>query len=125
MDLMDLHARHLERGGERHASRFDTTNGCSRVGIGHTGLANMTGPTSQAMTKLLRLACQGGGAAANGFVRVIVGAVFLAEGIQKFLFPAALGIGRFQHIGILIPEVSAPFVGVIEIVGGTSLLLAC
>jgi putative oxidoreductase len=82
----------------------------------------MTGPTSQAMTKLLRLACHGRGAAANAFVRVLVGAVFLAEGIQKFLFPAALGIGRFQHIGIPIPEVSAPFVGVIEIVGGTFLL---
>ena len=32
-------------------------------------------------------------------VRILVGWVFLAEGIQKFLFPAALGAGRFAKIG--------------------------
>jgi uncharacterized membrane protein YphA (DoxX/SURF4 family) len=47
-------------------------------------------------------------------VRLIVGAVFVSEGIQKFLFPATLGVGRFAKIGIPWPELSAPFVGVFE-----------
>ena len=29
-------------------------------------------------------------------IRLIVGAVFLSEGIQKFLFPAIRGAGRFE-----------------------------
>ena len=41
-------------------------------------------------------------------VRLIVGAVFLSEGIQKFLFPAALGVGRFAKIGIPWPGFTAP-----------------
>ena len=56
-------------------------------------------------------------------VRLIVGAVFLSEGIQKFLFPAALGAGRFAKIGIPAPEITAPFVGVVEI-GCGALVLA-
>jgi putative oxidoreductase len=56
-------------------------------------------------------------------IRLIVGGVFLSEGIQKFLFPAELGVGRFVKIGIPSPEIMAPFVGVVEIVGGTLLLV--
>jgi putative oxidoreductase len=56
-------------------------------------------------------------------VRVIVGGVFLTEGIQKFLFAGELGVGRFTKIGIPFPEVMAPFVGVVEIVGGLLLLV--
>jgi putative oxidoreductase len=56
-------------------------------------------------------------------IRLVVGGVFLSEGIQKFLFPAALGVGRFVKIGIPAPEVMAPFVGVVEIVGGLMLLV--
>jgi putative oxidoreductase len=56
-------------------------------------------------------------------VRLIVGGVFLTEGIQKFLLPGELGVGRFVKIGIPLPEVMAPFVGVVEIVGGTLLLV--
>ena len=51
-------------------------------------------------------------------VRLVVGCVFLAEGIQKFLFSDALGVGRFIKIGIPMPEIMAPFVGVVEIVCG-------
>lgn len=51
-------------------------------------------------------------------VRFIAGAVFLSEGIQKFLYPDALGVGRFIKIGIPFPEFFAPFVGVVEIVFG-------
>ena len=57
--------------------------------------------------------------AAAILVRGLVGVVFLSEGIQKFLFPAALGVGRFVKIGIPFPDVTAPFVGVVEILCGT------
>jgi len=57
------------------------------------------------------------------FIRLAVGSVFLSEGMQKFLFPAALGVGRFARIGIPTPEIMAPFVGVVEITCG-SLVLA-
>ena len=56
-------------------------------------------------------------------IRVLVGWVFLSEGIQKFLFPDSLGIGRFVKIGIPWPQVMAPFVGVVEIVCGSLLLI--
>ena len=61
--------------------------------------------------------------AAIVLVRVLVGWVFLSEGIQKFLFPAALGIGRFAKIGIPAPQVTAPFVGAVEIICGVLILL--
>ena len=56
-------------------------------------------------------------------VRLLVGAVFLSEGIQKFLFPATLGVGRFIKIGIPYPLFFAPFVGVVEVVCGTLLIV--
>jgi len=70
------------------------------------------------MTALARLVCDARGAGANALVRVLVGTVFASEGIQKFLFPEALGAGRFAKIGIPVPHISAPFVGVVEIVAG-------
>jgi putative oxidoreductase len=56
-------------------------------------------------------------------VRVLVGWVFVSEGVQKFLFPAALGVGRFAKIGIPVPQFTAPFVGVVEIVCGSLVLI--
>ncbi len=56
-------------------------------------------------------------------IRILVGWVFLSEGIQKFLFPDSLGAGRFVKIGIPWPQVMAPFVGVVEIVCGALLLV--
>src|ERR1700691_6714662 len=56
-------------------------------------------------------------------VRILVGWVFLSEGIQKFLFPAALGAGRVAKIGIPAPQFFGPFVGVVETVCGTLLIL--
>lgn len=56
-------------------------------------------------------------------IRVLLGWVFLSEGIQKFLFPDSLGVARFVKIGIPWPQVMAPFVGVVEIVCGTLLLV--
>ena len=37
-------------------------------------------------------------------IRMMVGAVFLSEGIQKFLYPATRGAGRFEKIGLANPE---------------------
>jgi uncharacterized membrane protein YphA (DoxX/SURF4 family) len=56
-------------------------------------------------------------------IRLIVGAVFLSEGIQKFLFPNDLGVGRFIKIGIPAPQIMAPFVGMVEIVCGSLIIL--
>jgi putative oxidoreductase len=61
--------------------------------------------------------------AATILIRLMVGAVFLSEGIQKFLFPDALGVGRFVKIGIPHPEIMAPFVAVFEIGCGSLLIL--
>lgn len=61
--------------------------------------------------------------AAAILIRLLAGAVFLSEGIQKFLFPDERGIGRFSEIGIPAPEMTASFVGVIEIVCGGLVLL--
>lgn len=61
--------------------------------------------------------------AATVLVRLLVGCVFLSEGIQKFLFPAALGVGRFVKIGIPAPEFLGPFVGVVEIVCGALVIV--
>jgi uncharacterized membrane protein YphA (DoxX/SURF4 family) len=55
-------------------------------------------------------------------IRLLVGAVFLSEGIQKFLFADQLGVGRFAKIGIPAPQMLAPFVGFVEIVCGALIL---
>jgi uncharacterized membrane protein YphA (DoxX/SURF4 family) len=56
--------------------------------------------------------------AATILIRVVGGGIFLTEGIQKFLYPADLGAGRFAKIGIPAPDIMGPFVGGIEIVCG-------
>jgi putative oxidoreductase len=62
-------------------------------------------------------------AGATVLIRILVGGVFLSEGIQKFIYPDALGTGRFVQIGIPAAHVMAPFVGVVEIVCGTLVVL--
>lgn len=57
-------------------------------------------------------------------VRLLVGlVVFLPEGIQKVAFPDMLGAGRFANIGIPYPELMGPFVGIVEIICGTLIIL--
>jgi putative oxidoreductase len=56
-------------------------------------------------------------------IRVIVGLVFLSEGILKFVYPGELGWGRFAHIGLPFPHVLAPFVGAVEIAAGGAPIL--
>ena len=56
-------------------------------------------------------------------IRLMVGGVFLSEGIQKFLYPGELAAGRFLRVGIPMPDVMGPFVGVVETVCGVMVLL--
>jgi putative oxidoreductase len=49
-------------------------------------------------------------------IRLTVGLIFLSEGIQKFLYPEALGSGRFAKLGINPPVFWANFTGSFEIV---------
>jgi putative oxidoreductase len=63
------------------------------------------------------------GPAAVLIIRLMIGMVFVSEGIQKFLFPAEVGAGRFAKIGLPSPESLAPFVGTVEIVCGVLVLV--
>ncbi len=74
------------------------------------------------MTKRLKV-CNTETPAAVVLIRSMVGLVFLSEGVQKFLYPTELGVGRFIKIGIPAPEMVAPFVGWVEIIGGSLILL--
>jgi putative oxidoreductase len=56
-------------------------------------------------------------------IRLIVGTIFLSEGIQKILFPALRGAGRFEKIGLPSPEFLGNFVGVFEIICGALILV--
>ena len=56
-------------------------------------------------------------------IRIVVGLVFLTEGILKFVLPGELGSGRFAHIGLPIPHLLGPFVGVVEMVAGAAMML--
>lgn len=56
-------------------------------------------------------------------IRIMVGAVFLSEGIQKFLYPASRGPGRFDGMGFSNPEFWGNFVGVFEVLSGILILI--
>lgn len=56
-------------------------------------------------------------------IRFLVGITFLSEGIQKFLYPALRGPGRFESIGMPYPEFTGYFVGGFEIICGLLVLI--
>ncbi len=62
------------------------------------------------------------GAASVILIRLMVGAVFLSEGLQKFIFPDALGTGRFTNIGFPDPGIYAGLSGTFEILCGILIL---
>ena len=72
---------------------------------------------------MLRRIVHSNAPAAVVLIRLVVGGIFLSEGIQKFLFPADLAAGRFAKIGIPAPEIMGPFVGVVEIACGTLVII--
>lgn len=61
--------------------------------------------------------------AATILIRILVGAVFLSEGIQKYINPDAVGAGRFAKIGFENGTLLAPFVGATEICCGAFVLV--
>ena len=74
---------------------------------------------------LLRKLLASDAPAAVILVRLMVGAVFLSEGVQKFLFPddPDRGAARFARIGFAAPEFTAGFVATFEIVCGLLILV--
>jgi putative oxidoreductase len=62
------------------------------------------------------------GPRATLLLRLMAGAVFLWEGILKFVY-VNQGIGRFTKLGMPFPLVTAPFVAWLEIIGGICLIL--
>jgi putative oxidoreductase len=55
-------------------------------------------------------------------IRGIVGLMFLLEGFLKFAIPSEFGAGRFAELGLPSPDLLAPFVGGIEMLGGAAML---
>ncbi len=58
---------------------------------------------------------------ATVWIRLMVGWVFFWEGVIKFVF-VNQGVGRFSKLGMPMPEVLAPAIAVLEIVGGLGLI---
>ena len=56
-------------------------------------------------------------------IRLMVGGVFLGEGVLKFLYPAEFGSGRFVTIGIPAPDFFGPFVSSVETIGGVLVIV--
>jgi putative oxidoreductase len=55
--------------------------------------------------------------------RVVVGLIFLSEGLQKYLTPDVTGVGRFAKIGFSNPLFWSYFTGSFEIVCGILVLI--
>jgi len=56
-------------------------------------------------------------------IRLIIGLIFITEGMQKYLFPELLGTGRFLKIGFSDPSFWAYFTGTFEIICGLLVLI--
>ena len=63
------------------------------------------------------------GPAAVVLIRFITGYVFFVEGIQKYLYPDTLGIGRFIKIGIPYPYIMIHVSAGAEIICGALLIM--
>ncbi len=74
-------------------------------------------------TKMKKLILNTDNSRTTILIRLMVGPVFLSEGIQKFLFADTLGSGRFEKIGLPSPEFLGGFVGSFEIVCGLLILV--
>jgi uncharacterized membrane protein YphA (DoxX/SURF4 family) len=61
------------------------------------------------------------GAPGTILLRLMAGSVFLWEGFLKFVYTNQ-GVGRFTKLGLPFPQMTANFVGVLEIVGGLLLI---
>ena len=75
------------------------------------------------MSSFLQKTRASSGSPAFILIRFMVGAVFLSEGIQKFLFADQLGAGRFAKLGLPSPQILGPLVVGFETVCGALLIL--
>ncbi|UOF89270.1 DoxX family protein [Fodinisporobacter ferrooxydans] len=55
-------------------------------------------------------------------LRLILGIIFISHGYSKLATPTGF-IQFFTHVGIPVPHVAVPVIGLIELIGGISLLL--
>jgi putative oxidoreductase len=75
------------------------------------------------MALMQRIGRTSGGATVI-LIRLLVGWVFVCEGVGKFLYPSEQAAGRFDKIpAIPWPQFFGPFVGTVEVVFGTLVLL--
>lgn len=56
-------------------------------------------------------------------IRIVIGLIFLSEGIQKFLFPQISGTARFEKIGFTDPAFWAYFTASFEIICSSMILI--
>lgn len=57
-------------------------------------------------------------------LRIVVGAIFAAHGAQKvFEFTLPGTIGSFEGMGVPLPEIAAPVVAFVELIGGILLIV--
>jgi uncharacterized membrane protein YphA (DoxX/SURF4 family) len=56
-------------------------------------------------------------------VRLMIGAVFLSEGVQKFIFPEQRSTDQFETLGFAEAEIMAHYVGVFEVLAGILILI--
>jgi putative oxidoreductase len=81
-----------------------------------------TSERARSIAAFLRRPSVGQPSRATLLVRLAVGGVFLSSGLVKFLFENQ-GPGRFAKIGLPAASQLAYFVGGVEVVGGTLLIL--
>lgn len=67
--------------------------------------------------------CRSDAPAAALLIRLAVGGIFLSEGVQKFIYSASRGAGRFEKIGLPAAEILGPMVGGFEILCGALVLV--
>jgi len=61
---------------------------------------------------------------ALGIIRIVAAVVFIAHGYQKFFIMGIPGTtGFFTQVGAPLPEITAPLVATLELVGGAALLI--
>jgi hypothetical protein len=108
------HSRHV-RGGiatqcDNHSGSIDLDEPVD-VFVGRSRISShLDSPTGGPLAAFVARTFRSHAPRATVLIRLIVGGIFLTEGIQKFLFAGELGVGRFTKIGIPLPEVMAPFV---------------
>lgn len=55
-------------------------------------------------------------------LRVAMGVILLMSGYSK-VFDKGFAVQSFQRMGVLMPEVSGPFISVLELLGGAALIV--